>query len=169
MTKYVTLFDGTELSFPDESMAVVEKAMTDKLPIRLQGNLVNGSSIAKISEMTKNPEYGPHIAARSSSIMQLAAGVFEDKPQGMSYETRRKIMDTLRKTDDTGVLKKKAYFASNRLAYLLHDPKGKKWGLLEWERFNSEHPEPWEEYEKLMGHEEAYSDLQQNLPEDIIA
>lgn len=74
MNKYAAyLFDGTFRVFPESSLHIVERAMKEKVPVRLEGTLVQGSAISDV-KLYSSKNYGPH------SALQAATDLFLEVP-----------------------------------------------------------------------------------------
>lgn len=72
------LHNGKFYIFPESSIPLVEKAMREKIPVRLEGNLISGSSISHWEYRGKE-EYGPHLTEKIKEIFEIESDKKETK------------------------------------------------------------------------------------------
>lgn len=77
------LFDGTYRTFDVSAKAIVEKAILEKLPVRLEGELVQGSAISRIEKLRDS-------AIGGSELRLVAEEVFT-RPNGNKFFWERII------------------------------------------------------------------------------
>lgn len=105
-------------------------------------------------------QLGNHLAAEGKSREERGAEEERNRlasvdPSPAFLRNRTVVLETLRMSDDSATERNRQYWATNRLARILHDPKGEEWDSARWERFGREHPDPWAETERLEGPELA--------------